>query len=92
MNPRSRISEDIEAVVREHPLVNTRLSPESMDLIRAHQMVEAGHRHDAYSMVVIMPRLVPNSRPCSPVSRRVSRSGMRTAMRSPRVRLGEPAM
>ena len=23
-----------------------------MDLIRAHQMVEAGHRHDAYAMVV----------------------------------------
>jgi len=23
-----------------------------MDLIRAHQMVEAGHRHDAYTMVV----------------------------------------
>jgi len=23
-----------------------------MDLIRAHQMVEAGHRHDAYDMVL----------------------------------------
>jgi pyrroloquinoline-quinone synthase len=23
-----------------------------MDLIRAHQMVESGHRHDAYTMVV----------------------------------------
>lgn len=23
-----------------------------MDLIRAHQLVEAGHRHDAYAMVV----------------------------------------
>ncbi len=23
-----------------------------MDLIRAHQLVEAGHRHDAYDMVV----------------------------------------
>jgi pyrroloquinoline-quinone synthase len=23
-----------------------------MDLIRSHQMVEAGHRHDAYEMVV----------------------------------------
>jgi pyrroloquinoline-quinone synthase len=23
-----------------------------MDLIRSHQMVEAGHRHDAYDMVV----------------------------------------
>jgi hypothetical protein len=28
------------------------LSPDSMDLVRAHQMVEAGHRHDAYAMVV----------------------------------------
>jgi len=44
---------DIEAVIREHPLVKHHgLSPESMDLIRAHQMVEAGHRHDAYNMVV----------------------------------------
>ena len=28
------------------------LSPDAMDLIRAHQLVEAGHRHDAYAMVV----------------------------------------
>jgi pyrroloquinoline quinone (PQQ) biosynthesis protein C len=48
-----RSAEDIETVVREHPLVKHRgLTPDSMDLIRAHQMVEAGHRHDAYNMVV----------------------------------------
>lgn len=46
-------AEDIEAVIREHSLVkHYGLSPDSMDLIRAHQMVEAGHRHDAYHMVV----------------------------------------
>ena len=46
-------AEDIEAIVQRHPLVKYHgLSPNSMDLIRAHQMVEAGHRHDAYAMVV----------------------------------------
>ena len=45
--------EEIEAVIREHPLVkHCGVSPDAMDLIRAHQMVEAGHRHDAYDMVV----------------------------------------
>jgi len=49
--PKSR--EDIEAIVRSHPLVkHYRLPPDRMDLIRAHQLVEAGHRHDAYDMVV----------------------------------------
>lgn len=48
-----RSAEDIESVIRDHPLVKHHgLSPDSMDLIRAHQMVEAGHRHDAYNMVV----------------------------------------
>jgi pyrroloquinoline quinone (PQQ) biosynthesis protein C len=46
-------AEEIEVIIREHPLVkHFGLSPDAMDLIRAHQMVEAGHRHDAYNMVV----------------------------------------
>lgn len=48
-----KTAEEIEAIVRQHPLVrHYGLSSESMDLIRSHQMVEAGHRHDAYDMVV----------------------------------------
>jgi pyrroloquinoline quinone (PQQ) biosynthesis protein C len=48
-----KTAEEIEAIVLQHPLVKYHgLSPEAMDLIRAHQMVEAGHRHDAYDMVV----------------------------------------
>lgn len=48
-----RTAEEIEDVIRQHPLVRHQgLSPDAMDLIRAHQMVEAGHRHDAYDMVV----------------------------------------
>ena len=44
--------EDIEAIIRNHPLVRYHgLSADHMDLIRAHQLVEAGHRHDAYTMV-----------------------------------------
>lgn len=46
-------AEEIESIVQQHPLVkHYGLSPDAMDLIRAHQMVEAGHRHDAYEMVV----------------------------------------
>ena len=46
-------AEEIEATIQQHPLVkHYGLSPDAMDLIRAHQMVEAGHRHDAYEMVV----------------------------------------
>lgn len=45
--------EDIESIISLHPLVRYHgVSPNRMDLIRAHQMVEAGHRHDAYDMVV----------------------------------------
>lgn len=48
-----KTAEEIETVVQRHPLVQHHgLSPDQMDLIRAHQMVEAGHRHDAYDMVV----------------------------------------
>lgn len=46
-------AEEIESIVQQHPLVkHYHLPPDQMDLIRAHQMVEAGHRHDAYDMVV----------------------------------------
>ncbi len=49
--PKSR--DEIEAYVRDHPLVRHHgVSPDHMDLIRAHQKVEAGHRQDAYVMVV----------------------------------------
>lgn len=48
-----KTAQEIEEIVRKHPLVvHQSLSPDHMDLIRAHQMVEAGHRHDAYDMVV----------------------------------------
>ncbi len=48
-----KTAEEIESLVQQHPLVkHYRLSPDAMDLIRSHQMVEAGHRHDAYNMVV----------------------------------------
>jgi pyrroloquinoline-quinone synthase len=48
-----KTAEEIEAIVQRHPLVKFYgLSSDFMDLIRAHQLVEAGHRHDAYAMVV----------------------------------------
>ena len=48
-----KTSDEIEATIAKHPLVQYhRLSPDHMDLIRAHQAVEAGHRHNAYDMVV----------------------------------------
>ena len=48
-----RSPQDIEAHIHNHPLVQHHgLSPADMDLSRAHQMVENGHRHDAYHMVV----------------------------------------
>ena len=54
MNPSQRKTrKEIEAYVSRHPLVrHQNVSRKDMDLIRAHQMVEAGHRHDAYRMVV----------------------------------------
>ena len=54
LNPsKPKTAQEIEEIVRRHPLVLYHsLSPDNMDLIRAHQMVEAGHRHDAYDMVV----------------------------------------
>ncbi|MGZ8374956.1 MAG: TenA family transcriptional regulator [Nitrospira sp.] len=51
--PENKHPEDIESIISVHPLVRYHgISPSRMDLIRAHQMVEAGHRHDAYDMVV----------------------------------------
>ena len=48
-----KTSEEIEAYVQAHPLVrHQRVSPGALDLIRAHQKVESGHRQDAYDMVV----------------------------------------
>jgi pyrroloquinoline-quinone synthase len=46
-------AEEIQDLIRSHPLVRHHgASPGCMDLVRAHQRVEAGHRHDAYDMVV----------------------------------------
>lgn len=50
---KGRTKRQMEAHIRRHPLVRFHgLSPTCMDLSRAHQMVENGHRHDAYDMVV----------------------------------------
>jgi pyrroloquinoline-quinone synthase len=50
---RPKTRDEIEAVIAAHPLVRHHgLAPSRMDLIRAHQAVEAGHRRDAYEMVV----------------------------------------
>ena len=50
---RSKTRRHIHEKIKYHPLVRYQgVSPQAMDLIRAHQMVEAGHRHDAYAMVV----------------------------------------
>ena len=50
---KKKTTEEIEAMVSLHPLVQYHGVPrDRMDLIRAHQLVEAGHRHDAYDMVV----------------------------------------
>ncbi|HEY7533078.1 MAG TPA: iron-containing redox enzyme family protein [Nitrospiraceae bacterium] len=50
--PKPKIAEEIETIIMNHPLVRYYgVSPERMDLIRAHQLVESGHRHDAYKIV-----------------------------------------
>lgn len=50
---RPKTKDEIEAAIAAHPLVrHYGVAPRFMDLIRAHQVVEAGHRHDAYAMVV----------------------------------------
>jgi pyrroloquinoline quinone (PQQ) biosynthesis protein C len=51
--PKPRTPEEIEAYVEAHPLVRHHgVALQHMDLIRAHQKVESGHRRDAYDMVV----------------------------------------
>lgn len=48
-----KTKDEIETAIARHPLVRHHGAPPAcMDLIRAHQAVEAGHRHDAYDMVV----------------------------------------
>lgn len=45
--------EDVEAKIRDHFLVRHHgLDPSSLKLLRAHAMVEGGHRHDAWDMVL----------------------------------------
>jgi pyrroloquinoline-quinone synthase len=44
---------DIERKIRDHPLVRFHgVDPRYLDLIRAHQAVEKGHRNDAWKMVL----------------------------------------
>lgn len=51
--PRAPTKREIEAVIRNHPLVRYHgVPPACMDLTRAHQKVESGHRRDAYEMVI----------------------------------------
>ena len=50
---KAKTRRQIHQKIIHHPLVQYYDVPtEAMDLIRAHQMVETGHRHDAYAMVV----------------------------------------
>jgi pyrroloquinoline-quinone synthase len=47
-----KTADEIERIIKNHPLVRHHgVSTDHMDLIRAHQLVESGHRHDAYRMV-----------------------------------------
>ncbi len=58
-----KTEDEIEAVIANHPLVRHHGAPPScMDLIRAHQRVEAGHRHDAYDMVLGHATTAPQQR------------------------------
>ena len=50
---RPKTPKQISEKIKNHPLVIFHGVPQkAMDLIRAHQLVEGGHRHDAYAMVV----------------------------------------
>ena len=50
---RPKTPKQISEKIKNHPLVTFHgVPPKAMDLIRAHQLVEGGHRHDAYAMVV----------------------------------------
>ncbi|MFM8551470.1 MAG: TenA family transcriptional regulator [Nitrospiraceae bacterium] len=49
----SKAPADVETHIAQHPLVrHYGVAPAAMDLTRAHQLVEAGHRHDAYDIVL----------------------------------------
>ena len=51
--PKRKTPREIESCIQSHSLVRYHgVSPAHMDLSRAHQLVENGHRHDAYNMVV----------------------------------------
>jgi len=54
LNPsQPKDAEQIEEIVRKHPLVqNQAVDPKYLDLIRAHAMVEAGHRQTAWQTVL----------------------------------------
>jgi pyrroloquinoline-quinone synthase len=55
--PEMKTPEQIEAVVDRHHLVRHHgIARDRMDLIRAHQQVEAGHRQAAYGMVLAHAR------------------------------------
>ena len=50
---RQKNTEEIETEIRNHPLVRFRgVDPKAMDLVRAHQRVEHGHRLAAWRMVL----------------------------------------
>ncbi|MGH7256070.1 MAG: iron-containing redox enzyme family protein [Nitrospirales bacterium] len=50
---RPKTPAEIEDLIQKHPLVvYQHLSPAYLDLVRAHHMVEPGHRHAAYDMVL----------------------------------------
>ncbi|MEX5219727.1 MAG: TenA family transcriptional regulator [Nitrospiraceae bacterium] len=52
-SPKPPTQDAIEAYVAAHPLVRHHgVDARHMDLIRAHQKVESGHRRDAYDMVM----------------------------------------
>lgn len=51
--PGPKTQAQVEHAVTNHPLVLYHgLPPEHLDLVRAHQMVECSHRHQAYRMVL----------------------------------------
>lgn len=57
---RRKSAKYIQRKLRHHPLVQYHGVPlGAMDLIRAHQMVESGHRHDAYDIVLNYTTSVP---------------------------------
>jgi len=52
-SPSDITAEQLEAAVANHPLVRFHeVDPSSMDLVRAHQLVEGGHRRDAWQMIL----------------------------------------